>query len=46
MPKADVADISLYWFTGRRSAWLMKRKMLSPRNTTRLSDLPSVKANL
>ncbi|WP_413796656.1 DUF4113 domain-containing protein [Kosakonia cowanii] len=25
---------------------MMKRKMLSPRNTTRLSDLPIVKANL
>ncbi|MBK0078718.1 DUF4113 domain-containing protein [Kosakonia sp. S58] len=46
LPKADVADLSLYWFTGSRSAWLMKRKILSPRNTTRLSDLPIVKANL
>ncbi|WP_420778289.1 DUF4113 domain-containing protein [Kosakonia cowanii] len=31
---------------GEGSAWLMKRKMLSPRYTTRLSDLPIVKANL
>ncbi|MGJ7467955.1 DUF4113 domain-containing protein [Kosakonia cowanii] len=43
--KADVADISFYWFTGSRAASLMKRKMLSPRYTTRYSDLPIVKAN-
>ncbi|MFW3570108.1 DUF4113 domain-containing protein [Kosakonia cowanii] len=45
MPKVDVADISLFWFTGSRSAWLMKRKMLSPRYIVRWSDLPIVKAN-
>ncbi|WP_454123095.1 DUF4113 domain-containing protein [Kosakonia sp. Marseille-Q7440] len=46
MPKADVANISLYWFTGSRATSLIKGNMLSPRYTTRLSDLPIIKANL
>jgi len=34
------------WFAGqgaRDSSWQMKREMLSPRYTTRLSDIPLIK---
>jgi len=47
MDKLNQRGRGTLYFAGQgiQQAWQMKREMLSPRYTTRWSDLPIVKAN-